>query len=469
MNLPVSLDGYSDSCLRVASDAPSYADQMKAAYGQWVADFERTKQPVEIDFRALMSWFKAGDQLTHHIHPYPAKLLPHIAHFFISVFSDDLQDSGIVLDPFCGSGTVALEASLQGFRPYVVDANPLALLIAKAKTTAYSVQHLRTCLEHIKENYNNCDVGDLADVINVDHWYLPQHKANLERLFSVMSQLDDEASDFFKTCFSVLVRKMSLADPSISVPVKLKPKGQFSDEQNQKIIKKLESIRDACVWAEFEKVVEQNLKRVDETNQRLPFRSPAMEVGRDARHIQIDNETVSLVVTSPPYGSAQKYVRASSLSLNWLKLIGSKQLRDCEGASIGREHLSRSRHDDQAALIQRLPDKYESLLEEIATVNPRRAEITRCYLVDMQAAALEMVRVMKSGKRLVIVIGNNQVAGFPVRNDHFLCDIFKGFGLKLEVALIDHIKSRGLMTKRNKTASVISREEVLVFWKHGND
>ena len=42
---------------------------------------------------------------------------------------------------------------------------------------------------------------------------------------------------------------------------------------------------------------------------------------------------------------------------------------------------------------------------------------------------------------------------------------FKKYGLSLKLILVDDIKSRGLMTKRNRTASIISRETVLIFEK----
>ena len=38
-------------------------------------------------------------------------------------------------------------------------------------------------------------------------------------------------------------------------------------------------------------------------------------------------------------------------------------------------------------------------------------------------------------------------------------------GFRTVLRLIDHIRSRGLMTKRNKTAGMITREWVFVFAK----
>jgi DNA modification methylase len=43
---------------------------------------------------------------THGIHPYPAKFIPQIPHFFIQTCS---KKGEVVLDPFCGSGTTLVE------------------------------------------------------------------------------------------------------------------------------------------------------------------------------------------------------------------------------------------------------------------------------------------------------------------------------------------------------------------------
>jgi len=65
--------------------------------------YQSSKKPVSVDMRQLVSWLKAGDQTTHFLHPYPGKLLPHIAHFFVhaSVLN---KAKNPILDPFCGSG-----------------------------------------------------------------------------------------------------------------------------------------------------------------------------------------------------------------------------------------------------------------------------------------------------------------------------------------------------------------------------
>jgi len=69
--------------------------------------------------------------LTHGLHPYPAKYIPQIPAALIERLS---KPGETVADIFCGSGTTLVEAMLHGRNAFGIDANPLACLIAQAKT-----------------------------------------------------------------------------------------------------------------------------------------------------------------------------------------------------------------------------------------------------------------------------------------------------------------------------------------------
>ena len=66
---------------------------------------------------------------------------------------------------------------------------------------------------------------------------------------------------------------------------------------------------------------------------------------------------------------------------------------------------------------------------------------------------------------MVIVIGNNTVCGRPFDTQDYLSTYLEQKGMQIQFKLVDDIKSYGLMTKRNKTASLITCEWVLVFRK----
>jgi hypothetical protein len=69
------------------------------------------------------------DDLTHGFHTYPARMHPRLARELIALST---RPGDVVIDPFCGSGTVLVEALVAGCRSYGVDLNPLALRIAEA-------------------------------------------------------------------------------------------------------------------------------------------------------------------------------------------------------------------------------------------------------------------------------------------------------------------------------------------------
>lgn len=423
------------------------------------------KQPIQVNFRDLLPWIKLGDQFTHLIHPYPAKLLPHIANFFINA-SVLVKKNEIVLDPFSGSGTVALEASLAGCVPHIADANPLALLITSVKNYNYNIEELTATLLDVVGKAKRYRKAPVVDIINSKLWYSDSIKLKLEIILRAIEEIkSQEVKDFFRVCFSATARKLSTADPAISVPVRLKCKPSFSLEKNENILKRLDWLNTVNVIDEFTFVCFNNIGRVNLTNDFNNERRSVNVISDNACDLvrrYEGCERPALIITSPPYGSAQKYIRSSSLSLNWLGFADSKNLTKYEALSIGREHVPLYRKRN---IINGLPLKLMHLLDEIKSVNEERFHITSQYLYEMKLALIEMAKVSRAGGHLVIVTGNNSVCGRVLENDAFIKNVLIEAGLKLELHLYDDIKSRGLMTKRNKTASVINKEHILVFSK----
>lgn len=431
-------------------------------------EYKKSDQPIEVEFRKLVSWLRLGDQLTHQVHPYPAKLLPHIAHFFLHA-STFKSGGGQVLDPFCGSGTVALEASISGRDAYVCDANPMALLITRVKTTPYDADELVVEAVAIVRRARRYRTADSVSVVNAHLWYTAPRKLELEILLRAINDIDTlPIREFFLLCFSSVARRLSAADPAISVPVRLKTKPSFAGATNSRIIERLRWISDTDHLEEFSNIALANIERVVRTNNANANRRAATCVGTDARKLmaptggeRLESSSIPMILTSPPYGSAQKYIRSMSLALNWLGLADPTRLADLESETIGREHVAKKR----GYAFAPLPPAYEDFLSDVGKKNVRREEITRQYLSDLSVALAEMARVTSPGGHIVLVIGNNEVCGSLLTTDQFIVDCMQTAGVDVDFHLVDHIKSRGLMTKRNSTASVISRESILVFRK----
>src|SRR5215468_2089852 len=78
-----------------------------------------------------------AESLTHPFHGYPARLHPATARVLVELVTRGTSrgtPGAPLVDPFCGSGTVLVEARAAGVPAIGVDLNPLAVLIARAKT-----------------------------------------------------------------------------------------------------------------------------------------------------------------------------------------------------------------------------------------------------------------------------------------------------------------------------------------------
>jgi len=117
---------------------------MKRKYntGQGNTGFQTTldgeKIPEDWDFAKADTSY-----LTHGLHDYPARMIPQIAHRLISRYS---PEKGKILDPFCGSGTILVEARLANRSAIGIDVNPLAVLLSKVKSTPLDFEELALIL-----------------------------------------------------------------------------------------------------------------------------------------------------------------------------------------------------------------------------------------------------------------------------------------------------------------------------------
>lgn len=427
---------------------------------KYINDFAETRTPIEVSFRQIVPELNNPDRGTHLIHTYPAKLLMHIPYFFLNntIFSKRGQT---VFDPFCGTGTVLLEAMMAGRKAVGSDANPLARLIAEVKTSSYSGEDLKDELTKLLKRTRLIKLIEIPSVVNIDYWFPQKTQVQLGKLFKgIQSIKDKKKKDFFLVCLSNCIKKVSYADPRISVPVKLNPKRyEVGSKEYKNVTFRLVELEDIDVISKFKTICLENIKRINEKNKIL-HKGHGKIISTDARKIKAKDGSVDLIITSPPYAGAQKYIRSSSLSLGWLRMAKVGELRGLDDLNIGRENYQKHHTIAKTGI-----ESADMLIEQIAQINFTRALIVSNYLREMQCAIDESVRLLKKDGYFVIIVGNNKVCNKEFNTQQYFTEYLQQKGLKLMFKLIDDIRSYGLMTKRNKTADRISREWILVFTK----
>lgn len=427
------------------------------AYTRWLSDFD--EKPLRVNFRELVGANSGVDRFTHLMHPYPAKLLFNIPLLLLNC--EQLGRPGdVIYDPFCGSGTVLLEGLLAGRKVVGADSNPVARILTAAKTTVLSAHTLEEAYELAMERIPRRGDGLPAGPLDLEQWFSPTVLRRLDRLASSLRGLPDSPERvFLLACFSATIQRTSLADPTVSVPVRINPsKRTLTRDQKAQRRDWLRHRLSANVFDEFTSVVSNNIARMSKLHDHLGDVSP-VHIARDAR--EPAQESLDLIVTSPPYASAQKYIRSSSLSIQWLG-FAEDGLRQFERGSIGREHFGKA---ELAPFDDSLPSTARNVVQHIRKKNELRGHIAQTFLFEMREALSAAIRTLRPSGHLVLIVGNNLACGRVFDTQKYLTEICGQLGLKLKLSLIDRIHSRGLITKRNETASVIKQEWINIYQK----
>ena len=413
---------------------------------------------MRVTFRGRNGEVGSRDSLTHLLHWYPAKMFHRIPTAVLDNFG--LAEGSVILDPFCGSGTVLVEAMARGYQAIGIDVNPAARLIARAKTTPIDEELVKTRGERvIKRARGMRRHPNLIDTLG--YWFRPEILAVLERLVAAITEIENRRHrEFLLVSLSTVVRRCSLADPSIAPPVRLNPlRAQRANQRYCNDLRQSLTLEPDQVFARFSDALEKNCARMNSFRARLREQRGNAKVlgnGQEAAATKLPSQSVDLILTSPPYCGAQKYVR--SLKLEMLLLgydVGELDAADRQ--TLGGERFIAKPFE----LFELANKKLNHLLYAVSQRNPIRHRMLCTYIEYLSAFAKESSRVLRTGGYVFITFGTSKIAGMAFDAADTFSDIAKTHGLKTVCTLVDEIPSRGMITKRHGTAGVIRDERAV--------
>jgi DNA modification methylase len=361
--------------------------------------------------------------LTHGIHKFPAKFFPELPRYLIRKYS---EEGDYVLDPMCGSGTTLLESMLNNRIGIGIDIDPIARLISKVKTTPIDSEPLESAANALNTKVQELAISEtyqpiIPDFNYRDNWFLPFVLKELgiirDSIDSVISQ-QNEISDFFKVILSSIIRDVSNADPHCTRTV-LRKKVVKRIDPGDTISRFTQTLsRQQIVMKEFTSIA----KTLNTGHVLLPD-GHAIRTG-------LENDSMDLAVTSPPYINAVDYPRTHQLEMYWLGLLGDGPLSHVKRKYIGTETVYK---DEYEHLRESGYETLDPILERIYTKDPRRSFIVFKFFEDMKQQLSEIFQVLKPGGRYCVAIGNNLIRGVEVRSDEILSEIAtSSVGFELE-------------------------------------
>jgi DNA modification methylase len=269
----------------------------------------------------------------HFFHHYTAKFIPQIPSKLIQRLS---KGNEIVVDPFMGSGTTIVEAKLLGCHSYGFDTNPLAVKIAKAKTMQIDenkIKEIDLFLNWIahKRKYHK------VDELNIDSptlfkdsnlWFRDDVEKKIKLILLESKKYSPESQNFIEVGLSDLLKGMSNARMDSIEPVL--PENQIYIDRKHYYREVNNLSREIPVYGRLYSQLKRMKHAILEFNKETDNKLICKSILGDAREMTKFVKHCNLVVTSPPYWSAQNYEKLHMLSFKLFNLQTER------GKEIGR-------------------------------------------------------------------------------------------------------------------------------------
>lgn len=376
--------------------------------------------------------------ITHGYHRYPAKFIPQLAG---RIIKENSRVGNLVCDPFMGSGTTLVEAILSGRLTYGTDINPVSVLISKAKTTpiepAFLKKEMYMLLENIKLGIANRHEQTLIITKNfdikvsgnkrLDYWFPEKQKEDLATMLSIINTIEDQRVRIFSLCaFSNILKGCSNWMMKSVKPTRDKNK-VIADAyksfvfQIRKMVAKNEDFWNVFGGKDVYCVVDNT----------------------DARKMKINDDSATLVVTSPPYVTSYEYADIHQLTEIWLGLIDN--LSEFRGKFIGSIHKD--------IICTKLYSKTgKETVDKLQTIDRREAKGVELYFFEMQQCFEEMYRILKHDGKAAIVVGDTDLKKVKIQNANVFCETMQDIGFKAFNIIKRSIGSKILpLTRDEKT------------------
>lgn len=299
---------------------------------------------------------------THGLFPYRGKFHPQLIKGLLNIIG--IKKGEVILDPMCGSGTANIEAALLGINSYAVDSSPFCQFMTKVKFEALTINIdlLKGLLQQTEKLFDFFDVKDVS--VQLKKIKDPQ-KLKVYHL-ALLAFLDALG-------YSMRVTKSS-------------HKQLFG-----KVLHRYKTtIFDFLNNAYYEKDKVGLVKILPESN---------------ALKLELNNESVDGVITSPPYSFAIDYVKNDEAQLKYLGY-------DTE--------VIRS--------------------DMVGLVGKNKTERLNNYFRDMEIVCSEISRVLKKGKFFIMIIGSNTNQTGGIRLENRIIESCKKYKLSLVKSILKPIK-----------------------------
>ncbi len=394
------------------------------------------------------SWDYRGEKTktyTHGIHTYPAMFIPQVARRLLETYS---KKNETVCDIFCGSGTALVESKLLERNIYGIDLNPLAIFLAKAKTTLIKPSlltkeyfSLLSKIEKIKDK----DI-ERPDFNNIEFWFKEKIIIQLAKIKKAILTIKNKGiRNYFLASFSETARIASNTKNGEYKLVRIKKE-------------KLETYN-PDVLGIFKKKTEANIRGMTDFYKDANKKAWTKIIyGDSSKNNGIKENSIDCIITSPPYGDSRTtvaYGQFSRLSAQWIDIFEDPN----KASGVDNELLG-----GKAAktLLHSLDSNYlKDSLEKIAKKDEKRAKDVLSFYIGLNDCLKRAYKILKSKKYFCLVIGNRLVKQVRIPTDFIIAELGEKIGFTCEDVFVRNIPGKRMPAKNSPTNIVGELEETM--------
>lgn len=367
----------------------------------------------------------------HKVHVYPAKFPSLIAQKSLVYAKRHRCKVERVADIFCGCGTVAVEARRKGVDFWGCDINPVAVLLAKAKTNIYIAQEVANIGDNIIDCFTNSEIEKTYHTANerLQYWFIEEQYNQLNHLKNIIDNYDmDENCHVLFLCIFSSILKRTSKWLTKSIKPQVDPNKPVHD-----------------VIQTFKKQLKVFVKAIEEANyQNLSN----IEIER-LNVLDIDKtDYVDLIITSPPYVTSYEYADLHQLSSLWLGYTNDyTELRtDSIGSLYNVEKDSdRVLTETSEKIVKAFPD------------NSQGRSIAR-YYDQMYQVIKKCYQLLRKKGKCVFVIGDTEYKKTRIENAKCLSEAMIMNGFEIELITKRKIGNKFLPSHRDENGKFSSNK-----------
>ena len=346
----------------------------------------------------------------HRIHAYPAKFPAFITTKALGFAKRNGLTVNRIADVFCGCGTVAFEAKRNNIDFWGCDINPVATMIARAKSKKYDTKRLESYLCAILDYYASTDQdGGTYETANtrLKYWYNKGQFNNIVKLKTTIDKVIPSRSKyrlFFLCAFSNILKGASRWLTK-SIKPQIDPAKESSDV--------LCAFKDQC---KFMFVANEESDIVNATKTEV--------ISANFLDESIDKPLVDMIVTSPPYVTSYEYADLHQLSSLWLDC--ANDYRDLREGSIGSLY---HKFDFEKEMV-RLSPTCKTIVSNLSNRDKSKARSVAKYFFDMQRVISACYSMLTDKGMALFVIGNTEYKGVRINNAKHLSESLLNSGFQ---------------------------------------